>query len=295
MENVPNVGNQLRFAGRKNDAGNQMIFPLDVNKNYLPKGGIIVSVELLLRDLDINLWLLLPEGTLVSSSGIIEDIEILNRGSGYRNSPDVHILISGNKTKVGTGVISSSGGYIEDVTMINSSIQHYAPRNINNVIYDNTNGETIITTSETHNLVIDDMVDLSDITFTCSYSPEIDVVDADYDNVTGILTVTTSTAHNLSTSGKNSYVVLSDLIFTCNLDLRGSEHAYPRSVDPYYTGSNVLSIIGNPETSTQFTVNVGPSDHPSFYEYGGKVQDCYQCSKRKEQFAEWQRSSIWWD
>ena len=280
MENVPNVGNQLRFTGRKNDAGNQMIFPLDVNKNYLPKGGIIVSVASS-PGFGYQPLVTSTGRALVSSSGIIEDIEILNRGSGYRNSPDVHILISGNKTKVGTGVIGSSGGYIEDVTMTNSNIQHYAPRNINNVIYDNTNGETIITTSETHNLVIDDMVDLSDITFTCSYSPEIDVVDADYDNVTGILTVTTSTAHNLSTSGKNSYVVLSDLIFTCNLDLRGSEHAYPRSVDPYYTGSNVLSVIGDVETSTQFTVNVGPSDHPSFYEYGGKVQAAINVPREK--------------
>ena len=280
MENVPNVGNQLIFTGRKNSSGDQIIFPLDVNKNYLPKGGIIVSVASS-PGFGYQPLVTSTGRALVSSSGIIEDIEILNRGSGYRNSPDVHILISGVKTKVGTGVISSSGGYIEDVTMINSNIEHYSPRNINNVSYDNTNGETIITTSETHNLVIDDMVDLSDITFTCSYSPEIDVVDADYDNVTGILTVTTSTAHNLSTSGKNSYVVLTDLIFTCNLDLRGSEHAYPRSVDPYYTGSSVLSVIGNTETSTQFTVNVGPSDHPSFYEYGGKVQAAINVPREK--------------
>ena len=44
VENVVGIGTQLRFVGREDGLGNDIVSQIDVNKNMVPKGGIIVSV-----------------------------------------------------------------------------------------------------------------------------------------------------------------------------------------------------------------------------------------------------------
>ena len=45
IENVVGIGTQLRFVGREDGLGNDIVSQTDVNKNMVPKGGIIVSVR----------------------------------------------------------------------------------------------------------------------------------------------------------------------------------------------------------------------------------------------------------
>ena len=95
------------------------------------------------------------------------------------------------------------------------------------------------------------------------------------------MTVTTASAHNLSTTGKNSDVILIGLGFTCNLDSGGSTHVYPRVTDPAYCGSEVLNVI----SSTKFVINAGVSTVPTFYQSGGTAQPAILAPRSKNNSA----------
>ena len=82
------------------------------------------------------------------------------------------------------------------------------------------------------------------------------------------MTVTTSGPHNLNTSGQRSDVLLTGIGMTCDLDNGGSTHVYPRTTDPAYCGTPVLST----PTDTIFTVNVGTSTVATYYQSGGTAQ-----------------------
>ena len=84
----------------------------------------------------------------------------------------------------------------------------------------------------------------------------------------GELLIQTPTAHGLN-SGDKIRIIDNGLIFTCTMDNRETEHAYPRVTDP---ASGVDLTIGggnatstNHLTTTQFVVNVGPSYSGGFF------------------------------
>ena len=84
----------------------------------------------------------------------------------------------------------------------------------------------------------------------------------------GELLIQTPTAHNLQ-SGDTIRIIDNGLIFTCTMDNRETEHAYPRVTDPAsgaeltIGGGNATST--NHLTTTQFVVNVGPSYSGGFF------------------------------
>ena len=90
------------------------------------------------------------------------------------------------------------------------------------------------------------------------------------------MTVTTLVGHGLSTSGKNSDVLLTGSGFTCALDNGAGIHTYPRANsvtnphggDPIFCGTPVVAIA----SATQFTINAGISTVPTFYVSGGIAQ-----------------------
>ena len=69
----------------------------------------------------------------------------------------------------------------------------------------------------------------------------VNITNVGYSSITGIMTVTTSGPHNLNTSGQRSDVLLTGIGMTCDLDNGGSTHVYPRTTDPAYCGTPVLS------------------------------------------------------
>ena len=73
-----------------------------------------------------------------------------------------------------------------------------------------------------------------------------------YDAATGVITYDHGSAHGLTT-GRKIYVRQESLVFTCTKDNNNSEHAYPRTTDPWYNKGIAITSTG---TNT-FTFNVG--------------------------------------
>ena len=245
----------------------------DVGISSFPKGGIIVSVG---SDAGLGYQPLISAGgtAVVSVAGTISSIGIGNSGSGYRvgvQTVNVAIRTSSvsesNIVSIGTAVISN--GNITSVAISTDRV-FYAPRDISNVLYNNLSGLTTVTTSTNHGLSYDDEVTLSGIAFTCNYtgSGPVNISNVGYSSITGIMTVTTSSPHNLSTSGQKSDVLLTGIGMTCGLDNGGSTHVYPRTTDPAYCGTPVLTV----NSATEFEVNVGTSTVATYYQSGGVAQ-----------------------
>ena len=243
----------------------------DPNNSNIPLGGIIVSVG---SDSGFGYQPLVAAGgtVAISTTGTVSAIGIANSGSGYRNGVQlvsVGIRPSGGSDLVAIGTATISGGHITDVTVSNTDV-FYVPRDVSNVGYSSITGIATVTTSTTHGLLLGDEITLSGIAFTCDYpgSGPVDISNAVYDNVTGIMTVTTSSPHNLSTSGQKSDVLLTGIAFTCGLDGGASTHIYPRTTDPVFCGTRVLTV----NSSTEFEINAGVSTVPTFYQSGGVAQ-----------------------
>ena len=254
----------ISFTGTASSIAN------DVNTSNLPIGGVIVSVG---STEGFGYQPLVAAGgtAVVSAAGTISLVSIANSGSGYRSG--VQEVNVGIKTQslsgvniVSIGTASVSNGNIIGIAVTNSQI-FYAPRIVDNAVYNESTGELVVTTSTNHGLNVGSEVLVSGIAFTCTYSSSAprNISNFVYDNVTGIATVTTTTAHALSV-GKD--VIFTGIAFTCGLDGGSSTHLYPRTTDPHFTGSVVTRII----SVQKFETNVGVSTVPTFYQSGGTVQ-----------------------
>ena len=253
----------IRFTGTASSVS------YDPNNANIPVGGVIVSVG---SSEGFGYQPLVSAGgtAIVSAAGTIASISVGNTGSGYRSGiQTVNVSIQRERLNgsdvVAIGTAAISNGHITGVAVTDGRV-FYVPRDISNVGYTSITGITTITTSTAHGLIVGNEVVLSGIAFTCDYAPAVGVQSAVYNNVTGIMTVTTTGAHGLSTTGKNSDVLLSDLGFNCALG--PGIHTYPRTTDPVYCGTKVTGVT----SATQFTVNAGISTVPTFYVSGGIAQ-----------------------
>jgi len=244
----------------------------DPNNSNIPVGGIVASVG---STGGLGYQPLIGAGgtAIVSTAGTVSSISIGNSGSGYRigvqTTVNVAIQTGTNNQPqlIGIGTAAITDGHITGIAITNSQVI-YVPRSISNVGYNSITGVTTVTTSTPHGLLAGQEVKLAGIAFTCDYLPAVGVQSAIYNNVTGIMTVTTSGAHGLSTTGKNSDVVLTGLAFTCALDDGAATHLYPRTTDPAFCGTAVIGVA----SATQFTINAGVSTVPTFYASGGVIQ-----------------------
>ena len=257
----------------------------DVNTSNLPVGGVIVSVG---STAGFGYQPLVAAGgtAVVSAAGTISLVSIGNSGSGYRSGIQTTVNV-GIQTEslagvniVSIGTASISNGNIVGVAVTNSQV-FYAPRVVDNAVYNNSTGELVVTTSAAHGLNVGSEVLVSGIAFTCTYSSSAprNLSNFVYDNVTGIATVTTTTAHALSV-GKD--VIFTGIAMTCGLDGGSSTHVYPRTTDPYYSGSVVTKII----SVQKFETNVGVSTVPTFYQSGGTVQRSLMTPRATDPAAE---------
>ena len=241
----------------------------DVGISSYPVGGVIVSVG---STEGLGYQPLVAAGgtAKVSTAGTISYISIGYSGSGYRSGIGQTVNVSikqesianSNIVSIGTAIIGSNG-YITGVAVTNSQV-FYAPKTITNVGYNSITGMTTVTTSTAHGLSVGNEVVLSGIALTCTYSGSKSIAGFAYSAASGIVTVTTSGSHGYSV---NQDVIFTGIGMTCDLD-PSTTHTYPRTTDPYYTGSRITAI----NSLTEFVTNVGVSTVPTFYASGGTVQ-----------------------
>ena len=254
--------------------GDERTITNDIGISNFPKGGIIVSVG---SEEGSGYQPLVAAGgtAVVSSAGTISSVLIDNSGSGYRSGVQTHISVGVNlpdvsgSTIIPIGTASVSNGHVTSVAISTDRV-FYAPRDISNVGYSSATGLTTVTTSTAHGLSVNETINVSGIAFTCDYpkAGPVNITNVGYSSITGIMTVTTATPHNLNISGQRSDVLLTGIGMTCDLDNGSSTHVYPRTTDPAYCGTAVLST----PTTTTFTVNVGTSTVATYYQSGGTAQ-----------------------
>ena len=253
----------ITFVGTDIPLGN------DVNRSNYPVGGVIVSVG---SSEGFGYQPLVAAGgtALVSTAGTITSISIGYSGSGYRSGIGQTVSVSiqqesvdgTNIVAIGTAAIGATGS-LTGVAVTNSQV-FYAPKTITNVGYNSITGMTTVTTSTAHGLSVGNEVVLSGIALTCTYSGSKSIAGFAYSAASGIVTVTTSGSHGYSV---NQDVIFTGIAMTCHLD-PSTTHTYPRTTDPYYTGSRITAI----NSLTEFVTNVGVSTVPTFYASGGTVQ-----------------------
>ena len=261
-------------AGRTTQSAFIESMGADVGISSFPRGGMIISVG---STEGLGYQPLVAAGgtAVVSAAGTISSVSIGNSGSGYRSGIQTNVSVGvqlpdvSSSTIIPVGIASVSGGHVTSVAITTDRV-FYAPRSISNVLYDNVTGVTTITTSSAHGLSANQTINVSGIAFTCNYtgSGSVNITNVGYSSITGIMTVTTAAPHNLNISGQRSDVLLTGIGMTCDLDNGSSTHVYPRTTDPAYCGTAVLST----PTTTTFTVNVGTSTVATYYQSGGTAQ-----------------------
>ena len=142
---------------------------------------------------------------------------------------------------------------------------------ITNAEYDNVTGLTTVTTSTNHGFNVGMSVTMKDMTFTCDSQLPVTsygISTANYDRVSGIMTVQTSSDNNFYVGVS---VTFAQLVFSCDSG-GGVSTAYfpPAPGDSNGDPTHVFDVI-TVGTSTEFTVNVGPSTIAHNYQEGGNV------------------------
>ena len=142
---------------------------------------------------------------------------------------------------------------------------------ITNAEYDNVTGLTTVTTSTNHGFNVGMSVTMKDMTFTCDSQLPITsfgISTANYSNVTGIMTVQTSVANNFYVGAS---VTFSQLVFSCDSGGGVSTAFFPPAFGAGNGAARHVFDVLTVGTSTEFTVNVGPSTIVHNYQEGGNV------------------------
>ena len=142
---------------------------------------------------------------------------------------------------------------------------------ITNAEYDNVTGLTTVTTSTNHDFNVGMSVTMKDMTFTCDSQLPITsfgISTANYSNVTGIMTVTTSVGNNFYVGAS---VTFSQLVFSCNSGGGVSTAFFPPAFGAGNGAARHVFDVLSIGSSTEFTVNVGPSTIVHNYQGGGNV------------------------
>ena len=238
----------------------------DPNVGTLPLGGAIVSVA---STEGFGYQPLVAAGgtAVVSTAGTIESVSIANTGSGYRIGVQTvcNVAIQ-TSTLPGTSVIGigtaiiAERGFISGIAITNPYIFNL-PKFISNVGYDTTTGLTTVTTSSAHGFSVGEDADITGIAFTNLSSSPKSITNFVYSATSGVATVTTSANHG--------FVANEDIVLTGLAITEGSSNiTYPRTSDPYYTGSKISSVL----TTKRFVIQVGAGNTALQYTSGGTAQ-----------------------
>ena len=238
----------------------------DPNVGTLPLGGAIVSVS---STEGFGYQPLVAAGgtAVVSTAGTVTSVSIANTGSGYRVGVQTTVNVAIQTSTIpGTSIIGigtaqiSGDGHITGVAITNPYVFNI-PLFISNVGYDTVTGLTTVTTSSAHGFSVGEEADITGIAFTNLSSSPKAITNFVYSATSGVATVTTSANHG--------FVANEDIILTGLAITEGSSNiTYPRTSDPYYTGSRISSVL----TTKRFVVQVGASSTALQYTSGGTAQ-----------------------
>ena len=238
----------------------------DPNVGTLPLGGAIVSVA---STEGFGYQPLVAAGgtAVVSTAGTIESVSIGYTGSGYRVGVQTvcNVAIQ-TSTLPGTSVIGigtaiiAERGFISGIAITNPYVFNI-PLFISNVGYDTATGLTTVTTSSAHGFSVGEEADITGIAFTNLSSSPKSITNFVYSATSGVATVTTSANHG--------FVANEDIVLTGLAITEGSSNiTYPRTSDPYYTGSKISSVL----TTKRFVIQVGAGNTALQYTSGGTAQ-----------------------
>lgn len=135
--------------------------------------------------------------------------------------------------------------------------------------YDNATGVSTVQTVQDHGFVVNDVVTLKDLPFSCtSIGSTFNVTNLLYNNTTGNVTIVLDSDHGFETG---SYVRLADIELACS-----AEHAGVTSTIFPYVGSSTNFAFNSFDVfeltgvgTNRFSINVGPSTIPHTYVSGG--------------------------
>jgi hypothetical protein len=199
---------------------------------------------------DIN-WDISTNGVELDNLLFTPAIPTLQENYTYK----IDTLLSPTAFQLQVGVGSTSSSYVANgtATRVNrfdvklDGIKFDCPSygndiDIQDFLYDNKTGNSLVTVIEPHGLTIGDNVKLADIKFQCPpYQNNFDVIDARYDNASGIITITT--AKELRDIGIGSTIRLKDLQFDCTES--GDEYDIVLFTYDPPTGIATVTIGGN--------------------------------------------------
>ena len=222
------TGNSQRYY----DAANL----LEKNKNFIAKETVYLLTQQYPS-------LTIPGGNVNCEDDVVDIVEAIIED--VRNGSNNHIWDAA-ALYVDRTVSPITLNHIE--TEIAETIWAYnkvgdmIPYIINNVLW---------TVSGSHGLTqfTDTTITDSNNTVYSQFTPTA----ATYDSATGVMVLTIGT-HSLTTSSQVG-ISPGSIVFTCSSDNNITQHAYPRTDDPFY--NKVLAITAT--TATTITVNVGAS------------------------------------
>ena len=145
--------------------------------------------------------------------------------------------------------------------------------NVTGATYDENVGIITVTTSAASGVHTGKTVQLKDLAFSCTDSgtgPVVNVTTASYNKDNGNLLVTVDAASGVHT-GKT--VQLKNLEFSCPGGSGITTTIFPDGTSNYIEGYGIdVFKVTDVTSSTQFTINVGPSTIPHTYVSGGTAQ-----------------------
>ena len=249
----------ISFTGIKTDSGEVFISDVDVNRNQLPRGGVIVSLAS-----TTGLGYAPLEGaeaiSEINASGSISRIV-----STATTGPSNAITTASYDNLTGDIIITTKNDHNFELGIVNqvklvglefSCTQEHAgvtttifPEGIDPVTGIGTTAYTILQTipgdfehrfvSATNNAV------------NGSLTP----TGALYKPTSGLLELSFSSAHNLDI-GNAVTIANYGITFTCDADNYATTHPYPRPTDPI---AGIAVTVLDVPTTTSFTINVGKS------------------------------------
>ena len=223
------TGNSHRYL----DAANL----LEKNKDFIAKETVYLLTQQYPS-------LTIPGGNVNCEDDIVDIVEALVED--LRNGTNNHIWDASalyvDRTDPSAVTLNHIETEITETLWAYNKVGDMIPYIINNVLW---------TVSGSHGLT-----QFTDATLTDSNNQSytrFTPTAATYDAATGVMVLTIGT-HSLTTSSQVS-IAAGSLVFTCSLDNNATQHAYPRTDDPFY--NKVLAVTAT--TGTTITVNVGAS------------------------------------
>ena len=229
----------------------------------LNQGGIGVSISNEGYAQLVSIFTIYNDQSIVCIDG--GQCDLTNSNSSFGR---LGLVADGLGPQIFIGTITEAKAAETDIFEIDCSVDNFS---ISGALYDNVTGLTTITTSTDHGFNVGMSVTMKDMTFTCDSQLPVtsyNVSNAIYNEVSGIMTVTTTVDNNFYVGAS---VTFAQLTFNCDSGGGASNGIFPPAPGDNNGAARHVFDVLTVGTSTEFTVNVGPSTIAHTYVSGGNV------------------------